>query len=127
KLFVVEGVRLLEEALSFGARPDLVLVAAEQLSRTPRGAALLERLDDYPSLSVTDAVLKTISDTVAPQGAIAIFPVPSLPARLTLGPIALVLDGLRDPGNAGTILRSADASGLVQTVAFIDSIDPYSP
>jgi RNA methyltransferase, TrmH family len=127
KLFVVEGVRLLEEALTFGARPELVLVAAEQLARTPRGAALLERLRTCNCLNVTETVLKTISDTVAPQGAIAIFPVPDVPARLSLGPVVLILDGLRDPGNAGTILRSADASGIVQTVAFVDSIDPYSP
>ncbi len=126
-LFVVEGVRLLEDALASGARPELVLAAPDQLNRTPRGAALLARLAVYRSLTVTDAVLRSLSDTVTPQGVIAVFPIPEASRRLDPGPVALILDRLRDPGNAGTILRSADASGLVRTVAFVDSVDAYAP
>jgi RNA methyltransferase, TrmH family len=127
RLFVVEGVRLLEEALAAGARPELVLVAPEQLERTPRGAALLDRLTGFSTWQVTDTVLKTLSETVTPQGAIALFPIPEQTLGPATGPIVLVLDGLRDPGNAGTILRSAQASGVVRTVAFVDSVDAYSP
>lgn len=126
-LFVVEGVRLVEEALNAGATPDVVLVAPEQLERTPRGAALLSRLTAFRCWPVTEGVLKAISDTVTPQGVIAVFPVPPPPPRPIQGPVVLVLDRIRDPGNAGTLLRSADASGVVRTVAFVDSVDAYSP
>lgn len=126
-LFVVEGVRLVEEALNAGAVPDLVLVAPEQLERTPRGAALLSRLLAFRCWPVTEPVLKAISDTVTPQGVIAVFPVPKPPPRPIQGPVVLVLDRIRDPGNAGTLLRSADASGVVRTVAFVDSVDAYAP
>jgi len=127
RLFVVEGVRLLEDALASGARPELVLLAPDQLTRTPRGAALHERLTTFNCLTVTDAVLKSLSDTVTPQGAVALFAMPRAPETFVVGPIVLILDHLRDPGNAGTILRSADASGLVRSVAFVDSVDAFSP
>lgn len=127
QLFVVEGVRLVEEALDAGARPDLVLVSPEQLERTPRGAALLRRLAAFPCWAVTEPVFKVLSDTVTPQGVIAILPIPRPPPNPIQGPIILVLDHLRDPGNAGTLLRSAEASGVVRTVAFVDSVDAYAP
>ncbi len=126
-MFAVEGVRLIEEALAAGARPELALVATEQLERTPRGADLLKRLAAFPCWRVTEPVLRAISDTVTPQGAIAIFPVSRRPSPPISGPIVLILDRVRDPGNAGTLLRSADASGVVKTVAFVDSVDAYAP
>ncbi len=127
RLFVVEGVRLVEEALATGARPEFVLAAPDQLSRTPRGAALYERLRDYHCQTVTDAVLKAVSDTVTPQGVIAVMPIPQPEPSVDLGPVVLIVDHLRDPGNAGAILRSADASGVARTVALVDSVDAYAP
>jgi len=127
ELFIVEGVRLVEEALSAGAAPDLVLVAPEQLEHTPRGASLLERLAAFRCWPVTEPVMKTLSETVTPQGVVAVFPVPKPPPQPIRGPVILVLDHVRDPGNAGTLLRSADASGVVRTVAFVASVDAYAP
>ena len=126
-LFVVEGVRLVEEALASGARPRFVLVVPEQIERTPRGRQLLDSLRHFHCQSVTEPVLKALSDTVTPQGVVAVLPVPPASTEKLTGPVVLVLDHIRDPGNAGTLLRSADASGVVQTVAFIDSVDAYSP
>ncbi|MBX6772289.1 MAG: RNA methyltransferase [Chloroflexi bacterium] len=126
-LFIAEGVRLVEDALEAGARPEAVLVVPEELERTARGRALLERLLTFRCWPVTGAVLKAISDTVTPQGVIAVFPVPRPPERLDLGPVFLILDRVRDPGNAGTLLRSADASGVVRTAAFVESVDAFSP
>lgn len=126
-LFVAEGVRLVEEALASGVKPELALVAPEQLERTPRGADLLKRLAAFPCFPVTVPVLKALTDTVTPQGVVAIFPVPKPPKQPIQGPVVLILDRIRDPGNAGTLLRSAEACGVVRTVAFVDSVDAYSP
>jgi TrmH family RNA methyltransferase len=126
-LFVVEGVRLVEDALDAGAKPELALVSPEQLEHTPRGAALLKRLAVFYCWPVTGQVLKAISETVTPQGVIAVFSVPKPPAQPIQGPVVLILDRVRDPGNAGTLLRSAEACGMVRTVAFIDSVDAYAP
>ncbi len=126
-VFLVEGVRLVEDALKSGAAPTLVLVCLEQLERTPRGAELLTLLSPFPCWPVTEAVAKVLSDTETPQGVFAVFPIPKPTARPIAGPVVLILDRVRDPGNAGTLLRSADASGVVRTVAFVDSVDAYSP
>jgi TrmH family RNA methyltransferase len=127
RLFVVEGVRLVEDALASGARPELVLVAPEQLERTPRGSTLHSTLNRFRCLRVAERVLDSVSDTVNPQGVIAVFPLPTLQETGALGPVVVVLDRVRDPGNAGTILRSADASGVAPTVAFVASVDAYAP
>lgn len=126
-LFIVEGIRLLEEALDAGASPELVLVDEDQLKRTPRGEELLNRLRAFDLWTVNAEVMDALSDTVSPQGVIALFRIPTPPENLELGPVGLILDGVRDPGNAGTLLRSADASGVVRTVAFVDSVDAYAP
>src|SRR5438552_3858568 len=76
RLFVVEGVRLLEDALAGGSHPELVLVARDQLGRTPRGQALLERIARFRCLDVTETVLDSITDSVAPQGVVAVFRIP---------------------------------------------------
>lgn len=126
-LFVVEGVRLVEEALDAGVKPELVLVAPEQLDRTPRGQQLHERVRAFNCWLVTEPVLKALSDTMTPQGILAVLPVPPTPTGPLDSPVVLILDQVRDPGNAGTVLRSAAASGVVRTVAFVNSVDAYSP
>jgi RNA methyltransferase, TrmH family len=127
RLFVVEGVRLVEDALGTGAHPEIVLVSSQQLGRTQRGRELERRLRSFRAMGVTERVLDSVSDTAAPQGVIAVFQLPQPPPTSALGPVVVVLDRVRDPGNAGTILRSADASGVARTVAFVDSVDAFSP
>src|SRR3989440_6315007 len=133
-LFLVEGVRLVEEALEDGVLPDTVLVAPAMLGATARGRALLQRLlhqgDLPPPLEVTPAVLRHVADTETPSGIVAALPVgpthalADLPRRTGL---ALVLDGVQDPGNAGTILRTAAAVGADAVVALAGCVDLYAP
>ncbi|MGQ9674113.1 MAG: TrmH family RNA methyltransferase [Chloroflexota bacterium] len=125
--FLVEGVRLVEEALRAGIRPSVVLVDQEQLVRTDRGAELLASLPQSSWTPVTANVLKAVATTVTPQGIVAALPIPRPAEPVVLGSLALVLDRLADPGNVGTILRTAEAAG-VSTVALVTgTVDPYSP
>jgi TrmH family RNA methyltransferase len=123
--FLAEGVRLVADALALGARPRRVFVDPARLARSSDGRALLERLDPATAVALSDGAMQALADTRTPQGVAAVFP-----AELTReagGPIVLVLDGLQDPGNVGTAIRSAVASSLVETVVVRGGADPFGP
>jgi TrmH family RNA methyltransferase len=109
---VVEGTRLLREALDAGVAPAFVLVDAAALAEGPI-AELCERLDarQVPVLEVARPLFTDLAGTATPQGILAVVPSTPLrwpePARLVV-----VLDGVREPGNVGTILRGALAAGF---------------
>lgn len=124
-LFVVEGVRLVEEAANAAAPPRLVFHTADL---DPRAQAVLQRLAARGAQveAVTPAVLAAASDTQSPQGLLVLAPMPALPAPAALT-LALVLDGLGDPGNLGAILRAASAAGVEAVFLAPGTVDPYNP
>lgn len=98
------------------------------LSGSQRGRELLAVIEDLPGecFVVTDKVMRALSDTVAPQGILAVVPFLELP--LPENPwLVLVVDRVRDPGNLGTILRSAEAAGAGQVILTPATVDVYSP
>lgn len=125
--FLVEGVKLLGDALAAGVTPERVFLAPELVERRPGGLALRERLDPAVCVETSPELLGWLADTDTPQGVVAVVPLP--PQRLPdeAGPLVLVLDGLQDPGNVGTILRSAVGSGQVRTVLVRGGADPFGP
>ena len=126
RLFVIEGVRLVEEALRTGATLTTVLFDPEQLSTTERGAALLATVHDRRGAFVATAeVIAAATDTVTPQGIVAIAAWPEVQPQ-GVG-IQLVLDAVQDPGNVGTLLRSAEATGVTDVVCVSGTADLYSP
>lgn len=123
--FVVEGVRLVEEALGSGW-PVEWLIYTEDLSE--RGLALLRQAGEraIPADLVSPAVLASISDTQTPAGILAVLsrqelPLPEKPD------FVFILDGLRDPGNLGTVLRTANAAGVQVVLLPPGAVDPFSP
>jgi TrmH family RNA methyltransferase len=123
--FVVEGVRLCEEARSAGWQPSLVIYC-QQLSS--RGRQLLEDFSTGPANieEIPDHLMDSVAGTETPQGILAVFPFRSIPAPADLD-FVLVLDALRDPGNLGTILRSAAAAGVQSVLLTPGTADPYAP
>ncbi|HEB64785.1 MAG TPA: RNA methyltransferase [Chloroflexi bacterium] len=123
--FVVEGIRLLEEALRADLMPE-TLLAVEELP--PRAAALVEayRARGVTPLWVTPRVFAAASDTRTPQGLLAVFPKTALPLKAKPD-FLLLLDGIRDPGNLGTILRTALAAGVDGVLLPPGNADPYAP
>lgn len=117
--FVCDGVKLLEEALRWGAEiTTLICSEGLELPALPKTGRLVQ---------VPAGVMASISPMKAPQGVLFTCKQPDLtpPGRLD-GRTYLVLDGLQDPGNMGTIWRSADAFGAAGLLLTGHSADPYS-
>jgi TrmH family RNA methyltransferase len=124
-LFVVEGVRLVEEAFQAGKRPTLVLYT-EDISI--RGQQIIDGYisDGVEVFPAAPHVLQAASDTQTSQGILAILPIQSNP--IPDNPDFIVIpDGVRDPGNLGTILRTALAAGVSAVILPPESVDPFSP
>jgi TrmH family RNA methyltransferase len=121
----VEGVRLCEEALRAGITPALLFYTPE-VAAEGRVMRLLEAFADVAKrgMIVSEEVMRAISDTQTPQGLLAVVPISDKPPKEGL---LLIVDQLRDPGNLGTILRSAWAAGVGQVVTIKGTVDIYSP
>lgn len=124
--FIVEGVRLIEEAVNANITPMLVLHTA-QVEDDARARTLLERLRTMTSevYAASDAVMKGIASTETPQGILAVVPFIELPMPAQ-PQFVLIIDSVRDPGNVGTILRSARAAGVDALFFAPHTADPYN-
>lgn len=127
--FLIEGVRLLEEAVAAGVHLERVLFAPELISGE-RNRALLARLKagGVTLNAVTASVLTAVAETETPQGFVAVAYVPPPPDLRTLirqGNLLVLGDGIQDPGNAGTIVRTAAAAGAQGVFFSAGSVDPY--
>lgn len=124
--FLVEGVRLTEEMMKTGREP-VFLFYTEVVSRQPRAQALLEeaRSSATEVVAVSEGVMRVMSDTKTPQGILAVAEFPRVGAAESS--LSLMLDGVRDPGNLGTILRTAEAAGVGEVLTLRGTVDVYSP
>lgn len=125
RLFVVEGVRLAEEAFRAGVVPRLVVHAPDL---DERAASLVHALARRGAtvLPVSPRVLAACATTETPQGVVAVLPLPQPPAPAPLT-FALVADGLADPGNLGTLLRTALAAGVEAVFLSPGTVDAFNP
>jgi RNA methyltransferase, TrmH family len=122
--FVVEGIRWLAELAAHPEPPRLLFATADWL-KNPAQAELLSGLT-APVQAVTTEVMAAMSDTETPQGVLAVVevvtrPFPPDPTFL------LILDSIRDPGNLGTILRTASAAGVEGVWLGPGCVDAYNP
>ncbi|MCU1523566.1 MAG: methyltransferase [Microbacteriaceae bacterium] len=129
-LFLLEGPQAVAEALTF--RPQLVV----ELYATPTA---IERYTDIAQAAVdagvdvefvTEHVLDTMADTVTPQGIVAVchqFPTSVKDILRSTPTLVAILEEVRDPGNAGTIIRAADAAGADGVIFTGRSVDLYNP
>jgi TrmH family RNA methyltransferase len=123
--FVVEGVRLVEEALA-AEWPIRFVLHASGLSE--RGRELITKLaaKSIEVEQVADALLNSFSETENPQGILAVvnhFPLPIPP----LPDFILIADQVRDPGNLGTLLRTAAAAGVQAVLLSPETTDAFAP
>ena len=128
-LFLAEGIRLTEMAAEsdWGLRYALYTTA---MARQSRGADLLDRLEqrECPLYEVPAALYQKVSGTDTPQGILVIMEqkkscLTDLPAAKN--GLYVILDGVQDPGNAGTIIRTADAVGADAVILMKGSVDVF--
>jgi TrmH family RNA methyltransferase len=127
--FVFEGPTLLTEAVTAGFPIDAVFVDVEAADRLTAVVRTLPSEVDVHSLA--PGVLAKVADATTPQGIIAIAPLPTRDLRGLVAEqphgLVIVLDQIGDPGNAGAIVRTAEAVGAIAVVFSAGSTDPYGP
>ena len=122
--FLLEGPLALGDALAAGATVHDVFVSDEPSEVVDAAASAGARVHE-----VSEQILKTVSDAATPQGVVAVVELrdASLDALSLDAGLVLVLSQIRDPGNAGTLIRSAAASGCGGIVFSTGSVDPFAP
>lgn len=114
-LYVIEGERLVCDAQKYGA--DIVNIFVKE--------STAEKFSFPNQITVADKVFAKLSDTVTSQGVLAVVKIPERALAAPAGN-CLVLDGLQDPGNVGTLIRTAAACGFTDVYA-VNTADLYSP
>ena len=120
---VLEGDRLIADALSGGGKPSLALYSAKQADYEVIAQLQNRKCELH---AVNDDILRYISDTQQPSGIVAVFAIPKPPLSQSATRI-LIFDGVREPGNLGTILRTGAAAGVELSILAPGGVDPYNP
>ena len=129
--FLLEGVRLVEELVQSSWQVEFVFVTQE-LSQSDRGRRLVGSLAAKSQVyQVSEGLLTKICDTKEPQGVVAIarqqsVKLSELTVTATVNPLLVLVDGIQDPGNLGTLIRTADAAGC-NGLLLIHSVDLFNP
>ena len=121
--FTVEGVKSVQDALSAGWVPELLA-----MSDTFFSGGTFSAPPEIPVYQIPDSMFSALCDTETPQGILAVLPIPE---EKTFSPdesgIYLFCDSVSDPGNLGTIIRTADAAGFSAVLLSDGCVDLYSP
>lgn len=128
--FVAEGVRVVEDLLASPLESEW-LVAASSLEDTPRGQALLHAAEQraLPIRRVADDAFQKLAATDHAQGVLAVARVPHARWEMLEGgerTVLLLLDAVQDPGNLGTLVRTAEAMGVAAIVTLPGTVDPWN-
>lgn len=127
--FIVEGIKMVREAIIENADIDIIVVRSGFEEKFEDNSQIYQiDLENYNYIEVTENVFNELTDVVAPQGILAV--INKRKNDITIDEkdnFIIALDGIQDPGNLGTIIRTADAANLKQIIVSKDTADCYSP
>lgn len=130
-MYLAEGIRLVEEALYANVPMEALLISGDLQSGKFDNIITRGTGNGVPMFEVTDPIIEHITDTKTPQGVIAVLKKTEGDAAAFVknkeNPLYLVLDAIQDPGNMGTMIRTADAVGATGILVGKTSVDVYNP
>lgn len=126
KLFVLEGLRICDDAYENNIKFDKLIVTETALKKYKDSVELFSNNSDSCYV-LTENLFKKISDTNSPQGVIVVAKVPETSKVISKEGRYIALENLADPSNLGAIARTAEALGVNGIIISSDSCDPFSP
>lgn len=124
--FLIEGRKMIEHAILLGVGLQTIFLeegSIEELEASFKHVGMSEQVKLY---ELSKDLFKELCDTVTPQGAMAIVSMPNQEHSWLDGGIYIALDRVQDPGNMGTIIRTADAAGFNGVICSEGTVDPYN-
>ena len=126
--YVIEGIKLIKEAINENAKIKEIVVCEECINSGEIDKDTLYEIAKYNVIYVTEKVFNAITDVKTPKGILAVIEKKALNKQIDYSQdIIIALDGVQDPGNMGTILRTVDSANLNQIIVSKDSADCYNP
>lgn len=126
-LFLAEGARSAIEAADLGVWPEILLFSEQALTRPPVAKLVRDaEAREVRTVQTTEAILAQIAKRDNPQTVIGAYRQRLAPLKSLEGETIVALEGIRDPGNLGTILRTGDSTGVAGVVLIGESCDPFS-
>jgi RNA methyltransferase, TrmH family len=126
-LFLAEGARLASEAADLGVWPDIMVVSSAAMERRQVAALLAEaEARGVRTIETSEALLAQIAKRDNPQTVIGAYRQRAAELSELAGDLFVALEGVRDPGNLGTILRTADSAGASGVILLNQTCDPFS-
>lgn len=124
--YIIEGIKIIKEAINEKANIKKVIICEECLANNLLDDKLLYEIAKYDCIYVTKKIFETITDVSKPQGILAIVEKNNKREIDYKEDIIIALDGIQDPGNLGTILRTIDSANLTQIIVSKDTVDAYN-
>ena len=126
--FIVEGIKMVEEAILENANIDCIVVCEECKNDGTLSKDIMYKIAKFNCIYVTEKIFNIISEVKSPQGILAVIKKKLKKDSINYDEdIIIALDGISDPGNLGTILRTLDSSGLTQIIVSSNTVECYNP
>ena len=125
--FIIEGIKLVKEAILENATINKIVICEECLENSMIDEKILYEIAKYECIYVSKKIFESISDVTHPQGILAVIEKNNNKPINYTEDIIVALDGLQDPGNLGTILRTIDSANLTQIIVSKETVDAYNP
>ena len=127
-LFVVEGIKTVNEAIAEGANIQIIVICDDSNEQDELKQKMLYSVAKFDLIYVNESVFQSISHVMHPQGILAVVKKKEKQTEINYSENqVVVLDDIQDPGNLGTIIRTVDSCGISQIIISKDTTDAYSP